>query len=95
MLQYLVERLPNMICPKWVLTKSQPISLDDVVTHLVQAIDVKDTEDRSFDIGGPDILTYVRLHVHKFCKHDGRYGKMMAKSINDNSFFYPQSCAYF
>ena len=69
MLQYLVERLPNMICPKLVLTKSQPISIDDVVTHLVQAIDVKDTEDRSFDIGGPDILTYVRLHVHKFCKH--------------------------
>ena len=76
MLQYLVERLPAMICPKWVLTKSQPISVDDVVTYLVQAIDVKDTEDRSFDIGGPDILTYVRLHVHKFCKHDGRYGSL-------------------
>jgi uncharacterized protein YbjT (DUF2867 family) len=31
MLQYLVERLPIMVCPKWVLTKSQPIAIDDVV----------------------------------------------------------------
>ena len=73
MLQYLVERLPNMICPKWVLTKSQPISVDDVVTYLVQAIDVKDTEDRSFDIGGPDVLSYLDMMK--------RYGKMINKSI--------------
>ena len=33
MLQYLVERLPIMVCPKWVLTKSQPIAIDDVVSH--------------------------------------------------------------
>ena len=64
----MVERPPGMICPKWVLTKSQRISWDDVVTYLVQAIDVKDTEDRFLDIGGQDILTYVRLHVRKFCK---------------------------
>ena len=73
MLQYLVERLPAMICPKWVLTKSQPISVDDVVTYLVQAIDVKDTEDRSFDIGGPDVLSYLDMMK--------RYGKMINKSI--------------
>jgi uncharacterized protein YbjT (DUF2867 family) len=73
MLRYLVERLPAMICPKWVLTKSQPISVDDVVTYLVQAVDVKDTADRTFDIGGPDILTYVEMM--------GRYAKMMDKSI--------------
>src|SRR6188472_866904 len=73
MLQYLVERLPAMICPKWVLTKSQPISVDDVVTYLVQSIDVKDTEDRSFDIGGPDVLSYLDMMK--------RYGKMINKSI--------------
>lgn len=73
MLQYLVERLPVMICPKWVLTKSQPISVDDVVTYLVQTIDVTDTESRSFDIGGPDVLSYLDMMQ--------RYGKMINKSI--------------
>ena len=73
MLQYLVERLPMMVCPKWVLTKSQPISVDDVVTYLVKAIDVKETEGRIFDIGGPDVLTYVDMMR--------RYTKMLNKSI--------------
>jgi uncharacterized protein YbjT (DUF2867 family) len=73
MLQYLVERLPVMTCPKWVLTKSQPISVDDVITYLVQAIEITDTEDRSFDIGGPDVLSYLDMMQ--------RYGKMINKSI--------------
>jgi uncharacterized protein YbjT (DUF2867 family) len=61
MLKYLVERLPIMVCPKWVLTKSQPIAVDDVVTYLVKAMESKDTEDKTLDIGGPDILTYVNM----------------------------------
>ena len=52
MLQYLVERLPLMICPKWVLTKSQPIAVDDVVEYLVRSIDLPETEGKIFDIGG-------------------------------------------
>jgi uncharacterized protein YbjT (DUF2867 family) len=73
MLQYLVERLPIMVCPKWVLTKSQPIAIDDVVSYLVKAIDAPDVEGRSFDIGGPDVLSYLDMMK--------RYGKMMNKSI--------------
>jgi hypothetical protein len=73
MLQYLVERLPAMVCPKWVLTKSQPIALDDVITYLIKAIDSKDTEGKSFDLGGPDIMSYVDMMR--------RYGKMLDKSI--------------
>ena len=38
MLQYLVERLPVMICPKWVATMSQPIAVDDVITYLVDVL---------------------------------------------------------
>jgi uncharacterized protein YbjT (DUF2867 family) len=49
MLEYLVKRLPVMVCPKWVLTKSQPISVDDVVEHLVRSINTKETEGRDFD----------------------------------------------
>jgi len=73
MLQYLVERLPIMVCPKWVLTKSQPIAVDDVVSYLIKAIYVPDTQGRSFDIGGPDVLSYLDMMK--------RYGKMIDKSI--------------
>ena len=73
MLQYLVERLPLMITPRWVLTKSQPIALDDVITYLAKSIESNDTENRSFDLGGPDIMTYIDMMR--------RYGKMLNKSI--------------
>jgi uncharacterized protein YbjT (DUF2867 family) len=61
MLQYLVERLPLMVCPKWVLTKSQPIAVDDVVEYLVRSIDVDKTKGKTFEIGGSEILTYVDM----------------------------------
>jgi hypothetical protein len=73
MLEYLVKRLPVMVCPKWVLTKSQPISVDDVVEYLVRSINVKDTEGRDFDIGGTEVLTYLQMMR--------LYAKMLKKSI--------------
>lgn len=73
MLQYLVERLPAMICPKWVLTKSQPIAIDDVITYLIKSLDSKETEGKSFDLGGPDIMSYFDMMR--------RYSKMLNKSI--------------
>jgi uncharacterized protein YbjT (DUF2867 family) len=73
MLEYLVKRLPLMVCPKWVLTKSQPISVDDVVEYLVRSINVKETEGRDFDIGGTEVLTYLQMME--------RYAKMLKKSI--------------
>ena len=59
MLQYLVERLPLMVCPKWVLTKCQPIAVDDVVEYLVRSIETNETKSKTFDIGGPEILTWI------------------------------------
>ena len=73
MLRYLVERLPLMICPKWVLTKCQPIFIGDVVTYLSKSIEIKETEGRTFDIGSPDILSY--LDMMKI------YAKILDKSI--------------
>ena len=73
MLEYLVKRLPVMVCPKWVMTKSQPISVDDVVEYLVRSIDVKKTEGRDFDIGGTEVLTYLQMMK--------RYAKMLNKNI--------------
>jgi uncharacterized protein YbjT (DUF2867 family) len=73
MLQYLVERLPLMVCPKWVLTKCQPIAVDDVVEYLVRSIETNETKSKTFDIGGPEILTYMDMMV--------QYGKTLKKSI--------------
>src|ERR671915_2206869 len=44
MLEYLVKRLPAMVCPRWVLTRSQPISVGDVIEYLVRSINMKETE---------------------------------------------------
>jgi uncharacterized protein YbjT (DUF2867 family) len=52
MLKYLVERLPFMVCPKWVLTKTQPIAIEDVVEYLVRSIELSETDGKTFDIGG-------------------------------------------
>ena len=73
MLQYLVERLPLMVCPKWVLTKCQPIAVDDVVEYLVGSIGTNETKSKTFDIGGPEILTYLDMML--------QYGKILGKSI--------------
>jgi uncharacterized protein YbjT (DUF2867 family) len=61
MLQYLLERLPVMVCPKLVLTKSQPISVNDMVTYLIKSIELGNTADKDFDMAGPEILSYVDM----------------------------------
>ena len=63
MLSYLVERLWIMVCPKWVLTKCQPIALDDVITYLAKALEVEETKGKTFDVGGPDTLNYKEMMV--------------------------------
>jgi len=52
----LVERLPVMITPRWVQTKTQPIALDDIVTYLVDALDLETGE--YYEIGAPESMTY-------------------------------------
>lgn len=57
-LRYLVERLPAMIAPAWLSTKTQPIGIDDVLAYLAQAPHVAASTGRELQIGGPDVLTY-------------------------------------
>ncbi len=57
-LRYLVERLPVMIAPAWLRTKTQPIGIDDVIEYLRQAPSVPESSGREVQIGGPDILSY-------------------------------------
>ncbi|UZR97939.1 SDR family oxidoreductase [Chondrinema litorale] len=57
----LVEKLPVMIAPKWLNTKCQPIAVADVITLLYGSLLNEAVYDKSFDIGGPDILTYKEM----------------------------------
>jgi uncharacterized protein YbjT (DUF2867 family) len=61
MLRYLVERLPVMVCPKWVDTRIQPIAIKDVLAYLVGCLLNPATAGKSFDVGGPEIFTYLEM----------------------------------
>ena len=57
-LRYLVERLPAMIAPAWLSTKTQPIAVDDVLSYMEQAPGVPESAAREIQIGGRDVLSY-------------------------------------
>lgn len=57
----LVEKLPVMVAPKWLNTRTQPISVRNVVEFLTGVLGKKETYGHSYDIGGPDILTYKEM----------------------------------
>ncbi|WP_406314175.1 SDR family oxidoreductase [Streptosporangium sp. NBC_01639] len=61
MLRYLTERLPVMTTPRWVRTRTQPIAIRDVLRYLVGGAAIEGEVNRSFDIGGPDVLTYADM----------------------------------
>ncbi|WP_410098784.1 SDR family oxidoreductase [Streptomyces sp. STR69] len=61
MLRYLTERLPVMVTPSWVHTRTQPIGVRDVLRYLVGSATMPDDINRTFDIGGPDVLTYREM----------------------------------
>ncbi len=58
MIRYLTERLPVMICPRWVYTRVQPIGIDDLLRYLAAALDTPASAGRVVEIGGADVLTY-------------------------------------
>ncbi len=57
----LVEKLPVMITPKWVNTRSQPIAIRNILEFLSGVLLKKETFGRAFDVGGPDVLTYKEM----------------------------------
>ncbi|MBP1752972.1 MAG: putative a2 family oxidoreductase [Geobacteraceae bacterium] len=67
----LVERLPIMITPKWVSTNCQPIAVRDVIKYLTGCLRDERTAGITFDIGGPEILTYREM-MQRFAKIRGR-----------------------
>ncbi|WP_283402929.1 NAD(P)H-binding protein [Halorubrum sp. DM2] len=57
----LARRLPVMVTPKWVDTLCQPIAIADVVAYLAGVLDVPETAGETFEIGGPEVLTYAEI----------------------------------
>ena len=60
----LVDRLPVMVAPRWVATPTQPIALADVIAYLRGVAGHPDTMGETFDLGGPDVLTYRQMIEH-------------------------------
>lgn len=84
----LTEKLPVMIAPKWLKTRCQPISIRDVLEYLKGVVDINETFDCSFDIGGPDILTYKEMLL-EFAKLRG-----LRRWIISVPFFSPNISSY-
>jgi uncharacterized protein YbjT (DUF2867 family) len=57
----LVEKMPVMIAPRWLGTRCQPVAIRNVVEYLSGVMMKEETFNRSFDIGGPDVLTYKEM----------------------------------
>jgi len=71
MIRALVERLPVMITPRWVATRCQPIAVDDVIAYLAGCLENERTTGGTFDIGGPEVLTYREM-MERLARIEGR-----------------------
>lgn len=71
MTRQLVEHLPAMVTPKWVRVRTQPIAITDVVRYLVGVLDTPETVGRTFDIGGPEVLSYSDM-LRRLAAIEGR-----------------------
>ncbi len=70
LMKSLTERLPVMLCPKWLTTPTQPIAIDDVLSYLLAALDLPCTDSRIYEIGGPDVMSYGDL-IREYARQRG------------------------
>jgi uncharacterized protein YbjT (DUF2867 family) len=66
----LTDRLPVMICPRWLTTPTQPIAVDDVLAYLLAAKDLPPSESRIFEIGCEDVTTYAGM-IREYARQKG------------------------
>jgi uncharacterized protein YbjT (DUF2867 family) len=67
----LVDRLPAMVAPRWISTPTQPIAIADVVGYLAGVARHPETIGESFDVGGPEVLTYRQM-IERIARIRGR-----------------------
>ena len=70
MLRQLTRRLPAMLTPKWLDNRIQPIAVRDVLHYLAAVVDLPGEVNRTFDVGGPDVLTYRQM-IQRFARIAG------------------------
>jgi uncharacterized protein YbjT (DUF2867 family) len=70
LMKSLTDRLPVMICPRWLTTSTQPIAVDDVLAYLLAARELEAGGSRIFEIGGPDVVTYAGL-IREYARQRG------------------------
>jgi len=70
MIRALVERLPVMICPRWVQVKAQPIAIEDLLRYLLAAIALPPGPSQVYEIGGPDQMSYGQI-MHEYARQRG------------------------
>ena len=61
LIRTLVERLPVMICPRWVSVQAQPIAIEDVLAYMLEALNLADGQSHIVEIGGPDQVSYGEI----------------------------------
>ena len=66
----LTDRLPVMLCPRWLTTPTQPIAVDDVLAYLLAAKDLPPGDSRIFEIGSPDVTTYGGM-IREYARQKG------------------------
>lgn len=77
MLRHLSERLPAVVAPKWLRNRIQPIAVDDALHYLAGAAGIEGEPNRSYDIGGPEILTYAEM-MKRYAEVAGLGRRMIA-----------------
>lgn len=70
LMKSLTDRLPVMLCPRWLATNTQPIAVDDVLDYLIAAKDLPSQGNCIFEIGGPEVLTYGDL-IREYARQRG------------------------
>jgi uncharacterized protein YbjT (DUF2867 family) len=70
LMRSLTDRLPVMICPRWLTTATQPIAVDDVLAYLLAARELPAGESRIFEIGGTEVVTYAGL-IREYARQKG------------------------
>jgi len=67
LMKSLTDRLPVMLCPRWLTTATQPVAVDDVLVYLLAARELTVGKSQIFEIGGPDVLSYADL-IHEYAR---------------------------
>ncbi len=80
MIRALVQRLPVMICPRWVNVKAQPIAVEDVIAYLMEALDLPAERGYVFEIGGTDQVSYGEI-MQEYARQCGLHRWMISVPV--------------